>query len=294
MRYYTDNNTLFVRGSFRAASTGVCGGILSVPAILVHTADFQEREREDPDKVLGIAAARAGLGSTYTGILSAISPDQFCILQHDFITVFVAAGIRREPPGESGGISIIITSTEGFDDAALVEAVMIATEAKTEALRALDLPLSGTPADGVIVACEGDLHHRSAGRDTGPGRRIREAIKYGLPEALRRHDTGNRAGRPAFFIFSRFKGGHWIEWVPEKCSYYPCHFPGQACDFCYCPYYPCRDEGLGQWVESASGGKIWNCATCTLLHEPETAGYLKKYPGAMREELKLVSAAKKR
>jgi len=82
--------------------------------------------------------------------------------------------------------------------------------------------------------------------------------------------------------------------VPETCPYYPCHFEGQACDFCYCPLYPCRDEGLGEWVESANGGKVWNCAECTLLHEPETAAYLKKYPSAGLDELKLVSAAKKR
>jgi len=294
MRYYTDTNTLFIRGSFRAASTGICGGIRSVPAILYHTMDPAGNAGEDPDKILGRAASRAGLGSEYTGFLSPVPANQFCILQYDFITVFIAAGIRREPPAGSGGISIIVTSTEGFDDAALLEAIMIATEAKTEALRALDLPASGTPADGVIIACEGDTRHRAAGRDTAPGMRIREAVSYGLPEALRRHDAGIASGRPAFFIFSRFRGGHWIEWVPEKCPYYPCHFPGQACDFCYCPFYPCRDESLGQWVESASGGKVWNCATCKLLHETETAGYLKKYPGALLGELKLVSAAKKR
>lgn len=293
MRYYTAANTLFIRGSFRAASTGICGGIHSVPTLLHHTI-LPDDEPEDPDKVLGRVAAGAGLDMEYTGFLTAIPPCQFCILQYDFITVFIAAGIRREPPAGTGGITIIVTSTEGFDDAALVEAVMVATEAKAEALLALDLPISGTPSDGVIVASEGDTCHRVAGRLSPAGTRIREAIAHGLPEALGRHDTGVRSERPGFFIFSRFKGAHWIEWVPETCPYYPCHFKGQACDFCYCPFYPCRDEGLGQWVESANGGKVWNCATCTLLHETGTAAYVKKFPGASLDELKLVSNAKKR
>ncbi|MFA4860084.1 cysteine-rich small domain-containing protein [Methanoregula sp.] len=294
MRFFTHINTLFIRGPLRAAGTGVCGGIRSVSTLLHHTMSPGADISEEPDKVLGRVAADAGLDMEYMGFISAIPGCQFCILQYDFITLFIAAGIRREPPAGSGGITIIITSTEGLDDAALVEAVMIATEAKAEALQALDLPISGTPSDGVIVACEGDTVHLSAGRLSAAGTRIRGAIAHGLPEALIRHDTGVRSDRPGFFIFSRFKGEHWIEWVPETCPYYPCHFKGQACDFCYCPFYPCRDEGLGQWVESANGGKVWNCAACTLLHEPETAAYLKKYPGAGLDELKRVSAAKKR
>jgi adenosylcobinamide hydrolase len=293
MRYYTDNNTLFIRGSFRAASTGICGGIRSLPTLL-HVTIPPGASPEDPDKVLGRIASGAGLDEEYSGFLTKIPVCQFCILQYDFITVFIAAGIRREPPEGTGGITILVTSSEGLDDAALVEAVMVATEAKAEALQALDLPISGTPADGVIVAGEGDTCHQSAGRLTAAGMRIREAIAHGLPEALRRHDTGVRSDRPGYFIFSRFKGAHWIEWVPETCPYYPCHFQGQACDFCYCPFYPCRNERLGQWVESASGGKVWNCAKCTLLHEPEIASYLKKFPGTALNELVLVSDAKKR
>ncbi|WP_321505473.1 cysteine-rich small domain-containing protein [uncultured Methanoregula sp.] len=293
MRYHTSTNTLFIRGSFRAASTGICGGIRSVPTLLHHTIS-PGAEPEDPDKVLSRVAAAAGLDMEYSGFLSAIPSCHFCILQYDFITVFISAGIRREPPKGKGGITIIVTSSEGLDDAALVEAIMVATEAKSEALRELDLPISGTPEDGVIVASEGDICHRTAGRLTPAGTRIREAIARGLEEALKRHDTGVSSDRPGFLIFSRFKDAHWIEWVPETCPYYPCHFPGQSCDFCYCPFYPCRNERFGQWVESAKGGRIWNCATCTLLHDPETAGYLKKFPGVSLNELILVSEAKKR
>ncbi|MDP6613031.1 MAG: cysteine-rich small domain-containing protein, partial [Candidatus Hydrothermarchaeota archaeon] len=25
----------------------------------------------------------------------------------------------------------------------------------------------------------------------------------------------------------------------EKCEYYPCHFQGQDCTWCFCPFYPC-------------------------------------------------------
>ena len=174
-----------------------------------------------------------------------------------------------------------------MEDAALLEIILVAAGAKTEALLASGCGMSGTAADAVIAACEGKVQHHNAGRLTEAGRRVREAVLHGVPEAIRRNaNTTGQQDRPAFFIFSRFKGEHWVEWVPEDCQYYPCHFPGQRCDFCYCPFYPCGDESLGQWVESSTSGKVWNCARCTLLHEPVVADYIKKFPGASLNELK--------
>ena len=284
MRYYLNSDTLFIRGSFRAASTGIAGGISSVSTILNHT--VVPDENPDPDKELGITAAGAGLGQDYFGLLTTVPAGQACVLHYDFITLFITAGIRREALGSAGAIHIIVSSSEGMSDAALLETIMVVTEAKTEALMALDLPLSGTPADAVIAACEGEVRHGNAGRLTEIGKRVREAVLYGIPEALTRHDTGVKSDRPAFFVFSRIREEHWIKWSPDNCPYYPCHFEGQSCDFCYCPFYPCRDEDLGQWVESSSRGKVWNCAKCKLLHKPAVAAYMKKFPDASQEELK--------
>jgi adenosylcobinamide hydrolase len=284
MRYSIESDTLFIRGSFRAASTGINGGIRSVSTILNHM-PRPGRHPDDPEKEFGIVSAGAGIGPDYFGLLTTVPAGQACVLQYDFVTVFITAGIRREGPGAAGSINILVTSTEGMSDAALLETILVATEAKTEALLTLDLPLTGTPADAVIAACEGEERHRSAGRMTESGMRVREAVLHGIPEALTRHDIAVQADRPALFIFSRIKGEHWIEWSPDNCPYYPCHFEGQSCDFCYCPFYPCRDEKLGQWAAGSNGGRVWNCARCTLLHEPAVAAYLKKYPGASREEL---------
>jgi adenosylcobinamide hydrolase len=285
MRYYLDTNTLFIRGDFRAASTGTTGGIRSVSTLFNHTVS-PGSGHVDTAKELELVAAAAGIDRDVFGLLTTVPVSQTVALQYDFVTVFITAGIRREPPASTGSVSIIVCSREGVDDPALLETIMVATEAKAEALQAMGLPLTGTPADAVIAASEGPVAHRSAGRLSEVGKRVREGVLHGLPEALRRHDApGKEGGTPAFFIFSRFRGEHWIEWTPDNCPYYPCHFAGQACDFCYCPFYPCRDEALGQWAESANGGKIWNCANCGLLHEPEIANYCKRYPGASRDEL---------
>jgi threonine-phosphate decarboxylase len=58
----------------------------------------------------------------------------------------------------------------------------------------------------------------------------------------------------------------------RNCPYYPCHFPDQDCTFCFCPFYPCGEEKTGgKWVERSSGGNVWSCEGCELVHHPDTA-----------------------
>jgi adenosylcobinamide hydrolase len=286
MRYYTGPDTLFVRGVFRAASTGISGGIRDVNTLFNHTVPAGWNHAY-PKKEIELVAAAAGTGPAVLGLLTAVSIRHLCVLQYDFITVFVTAGILKEQAGGAPGagtINIIVHSSEGMEDSALLETILVATEAKAEAMLAAGHG-SGTPTDAVIAACEGEILHRYSGRITEPGRRVRDAVLRGVPEAFGRFERGTPDEKPAFFIYSRFEGGHWVEWSPVNCPYYPCHFPGQACDFCYCPFYPCKDESLGEWSESSTSSRVWNCSRCTLLHEPTVADYLKRYPDAPLEEL---------
>ncbi len=286
MRYFLQDSTLFIRGSFRAASTRIAGRILPVSTLLIHTIS-PGRKHEAPEKELDLVAAGAGIGPEYAGLFTTVPTQDLCVLQYDFLTVFIMAGIRSGAVGKdvAGPTSIIVCSSQGMTDAALLETITIATEAKTEALRDFGRNCSGSLSDAVIVACEGVPEHRSSGASTPVETRVHAAILHGIKEAIRKQESPVKRSRPSFFIFSRFKGEHWIEWSPEDCPYYPCHFPGQRCDFCYCPLYPCGDEELGQWVESSNGGKVWNCARCTMVHEPAVADYLRKHPEASKDEL---------
>jgi adenosylcobinamide hydrolase len=286
MRYFILNSTLFVRGSFRAASTGISGGIGTVSTLINHAVTHEWHAKE-PQKELELTAARAGLGRNFFGLITEVPMQNLCVLQYDFLTVFITAGITSGvyPEHQAGTINIIICSGQGMRDATLLETIMTATGAKADALINLGKGITGTPADGVIAACEGETEHEFAGTFTEIGRRVYASVLHGVPQALSRYEGSVRRDHPSFFIFSRFGGDHWVEWTPENCPYYPCHFPGQRCDYCYCPLYPCGDESLGLWVDSSNGGRVWNCARCTLLHEPAVADYLKQHPDATREEL---------
>jgi adenosylcobinamide hydrolase len=292
MRYFVDNNTLFIRGTFRAASTGIGGGIETISTIINHTVP-SEWNHDDPIKELELVAAKAGIWRDYFGLLTAVPMQNLCVLQYDFVTVFITAGLTPGKETHADTINIVACSSQGMSDAALLETIMIATEAKAEALRVAGKGMSGTPTDAVITACEGEYGHEYAGTLTAIGKRVYSAVLYGIGEALARDDGTLHRDSPGYYIFSRFKGDHWVEWTPENCQYYPCHFAGQRCDFCYCPLYPCGDESLGQWAESSNGGKVWNCSQCTLLHESRIADYLKRYPEASKDELVRLRDAKR-
>jgi adenosylcobinamide hydrolase len=286
MRYYIDHDTLFIRGNFIAASTGMNGGIRRVSTLFNHTIG-PEWDHDHPGKEAERVAAQAGLCGDFFGLFTTVPMGNLCVLQYDFITVFVTASLATAAVSRAvfQTINIIVCSGEGMSEGALLETIMTTTEAKVEALLAAGHTPNGTSADGVVVACEGPVCHTSAGVASSAGSRIRTGVLKGVEEALRRSSGKVSCNRPSFFVQSRFGGGHWVEWVPEGCPYYPCHEEGQRCDFCYCPFYPCKDDRLGQWVEGSQGGQVWNCARCTLLHEPEVADYLIKNPEASREEL---------
>ncbi len=68
----------------------------------------------------------------------------------------------------------------------------------------------------------------------------------------------------------------------EDCEHYPCHFKGQDCTFCYCPFYPCLLYDLGGELIFSKGEYKWSCRGCRWIHEKENVEevlfVLSRYP----------------
>jgi adenosylcobinamide hydrolase len=286
MRYYLENNTLFIRGRFTAASSGVAGGIGQVSTVLNHCVP-SGFDNDDPVRYLDRVVSRSGIGPDYFGLMTSVEMRHLCVLQYDFVTVFITARVNDGISDGADTINILVHSAEGMTDGAMLGGIITVTGAKAQALSELGYSCTGTATDAVVIAHEGRVVHTGAGPLTRPGQRISAAVLRGIPEALKRHTGEIERDAPSLFVYSRFGGEHWVEWEPRSCRYYPCHFPGQRCDFCYCPFYPCLDEGLGQWVTGSHNRPVWNCSSCTLLHEPGGAEYLKENPEASLKELKM-------
>jgi len=59
-----------------------------------------------------------------------------------------------------------------------------------------------------------------------------------------------------------------------ECEYHPCHYKGQNCSFCYCPFYPCNDTDLGSMKHSRrDNGDVWDCSQCLFNHRNEVVAY---------------------
>jgi|Deesub1362A_J573_1020465.scaffolds.fasta_scaffold00732_11 hypothetical protein len=68
-------------------------------------------------------------------------------------------------------------------------------------------------------------------------------------------------------LFSVFEG---IYGPSFECRYYPCHFSGQDCSFCYCPFYPCLIYDMGGEIKVSSDGNfVWSCVNCWKIHEKD-------------------------
>lgn len=291
MRYHYTKETLFVRGDFKAVSTGVDGGMREVSTLLNSTVS-KDFSNENPLEYIQDILSKKGYSNDAFGLLTAVNMTHLCVLRYDFVTVFVTAGVSNPNPDPTKPhtINIIAVSDEELSDAALLETIITVTEAKAHALRLLGRDFTGTTSDAVIVACKKSGNpHTYAGTATPVGERVYSAVLKGVVEAINRHEKTVLRDKPSFFIYSRYMNTGWFEWISSGCKYYPCHFEGQRCDFCYCPFYPCKDETLGEWIECSSESEpVWSCSNCTLLHSKKTAEYLIKHQDATFEELKNV------
>lgn len=52
-----------------------------------------------------------------------------------------------------------------------------------------------------------------------------------------------------------------------ECKYYPCHFEGQDCSFCFCPFYPCLNYEMGGELKDTGEKYVWDCTNCWWIHE---------------------------
>lgn len=60
----------------------------------------------------------------------------------------------------------------------------------------------------------------------------------------------------------------------ESCPYYPCHYRGMNCTFCYCPFYYCYDEQMGCWITSSRGKRLWSCEDCLFIHRHDVVDFV--------------------
>ena len=92
--------------------------------------------------------------------------------------------------------------------------------------------------------------------------------------------------------YEKFLNGEIAHGPNRQCEFYPCHWDGQYCDFCYCPFYPCGDSSTGgEWIK---GKDVWNCKDCKWPHEKDTVECLRKPLENIIEDVEDLKTKKKK
>jgi adenosylcobinamide amidohydrolase len=178
----------------RMIASGVVGGGLGGREWVVNAQVPGGYDRMDPDVHIGELAAGLGLEGPGVGLLTAASVADVVECEDEGVRVAVTVGLRvptwaAAPSGSAdrefgairrpGTINIIVSVPVPLTDAALVNAVITATEAKTQAVLDAGFPGTGTATDAVCVAAPaspGSAAEDFAGPRSAWGARIARAV----------------------------------------------------------------------------------------------------------------------
>ncbi|MGP3633666.1 adenosylcobinamide amidohydrolase [Streptomyces sp. 24-1644] len=148
---------------WRVCSSAVLGGGIGPRAWILNAQVPGGYPRMDPEHHLAGIAAAEGLTGPGAGLMTAADVTARTTAADTDVTATVTAGLGVrgwaaapaegvEGPPLPGTVNIVVTLPVALSDAALVNAVATATEAKVQALLDAGLDCSGTPTDAVCVA----------------------------------------------------------------------------------------------------------------------------------------------
>lgn len=146
----------------RVCSSAVLGGGIGPRAWILNAQVPGGYPRLDPDRHLAEIATAEGLTGPGAGLMTAADVAAYTTGHDGGATATVTAGLgvrgwaaapdTTGTPHRPGTVNIVVTVPTALSDAALVNAVATATEAKVQALLDAGLDCSGTPTDAVCVA----------------------------------------------------------------------------------------------------------------------------------------------
>nr|BFD84357.1 adenosylcobinamide amidohydrolase [Streptomyces sp. Xyl84] len=184
---------------WRMVSSAVLGGGVGPRGWVLNAQVAHGYRRTDPDRHLAELAAGAGLRGEGVGLMTAADVSRHASAADAGAQALVTAGIdvrgwAASPaegtalPAQPGTINIIAALPVALTDAALVNAVATATEAKVQALLETGHDCSGTPTDAVCIAARTPAPGEDPQSFAGPrslwGARLARAVHRAVGEAV--------------------------------------------------------------------------------------------------------------
>lgn len=185
---------------WRMVSSAVLGGGIGERHWILNAQVSHGYRRLDPDSHLAELAAAEGLHGPGVGLMTAADVRRFGQAQDGGVLATVTAGLsvrgwaaapaqNDAGPAGPGTVNTVVVLPVPLTDAALVNAVSTATEAKVQALLDEGYDCSGTPTDAVCVAAHVPLPGGEAHPFAGPrslwGARLARAVHTAVRRAAR-------------------------------------------------------------------------------------------------------------
>jgi iron complex transport system ATP-binding protein len=200
-----DDEALIVQSTtpLLTVSSGIVGGGVGPIQTIINMHVHKNYNGASPANDLHALALRRGVSGPFQGFMTAVylNKAQSVTLREGDLTVTAlitagvsnatAAGLSAPAALTSGTINIILLIDANLTPAALVNAVITVSEAKTASLTAHnirtrdDLPATGTSTDAVCIACTGRGPASDyAGPATIVGWLMARAVRQGIDAAL--------------------------------------------------------------------------------------------------------------
>ncbi|MCB5167320.1 adenosylcobinamide amidohydrolase [Streptomyces bambusae] len=183
---------------WRMISSAVLGGGIGERSWILNAQVPHGYRRTDPDRHLADLARAAGAHGAGVGLMTAADVSRHARAHDGGVEASVTAGLTvrgwaaspadgSSRPAAPGTINTVVTVPVALSDAALVNAVATATEAKVQALLAAGYDCSGTPTDAVCIAARsprpGEEVHAFAGPRSVWGARLARAVHHAVHSA---------------------------------------------------------------------------------------------------------------
>lgn len=188
-------------------ASGPLGGGIGMRDWVINATVPLHYDRMDPDVHLVEIASALGLPGTGCGLLTAVDVTHHHLATDDGVHAAATVGLssptwaaapdghfRRELPSavRVGTINVVVAVPARLSEAALVNAVVTASEAKVQALHEAGVAATGTASDAIIVHCPAGGPAESYG---GPrsvlgariGRAVYAAVLDGSKSWISRH-----------------------------------------------------------------------------------------------------------
>lgn len=202
---------------WRMVSTAVVGGGIGPRAWWLNAKVSMRYHHPDPAAHVRQIAAAVGLGpggghvhgpGSGVGMLTAADVTRWTHANDEGVAVVATVGLGlpvwaaaddAAVARETGTINVLVQVPVPLSDAALVNAVVTATEAKTQALVEAGIPGSGTSSDAVCIACPDPWPGATVEEYGGPrsvwglrvARAVHAAVAEGTHDWVTRHPPGD-------------------------------------------------------------------------------------------------------